>query len=391
MTTDQFYSALPARKSFAAFSDPSAYAPLPDDWTLFLSDVVGSTEAIADGRYKAVNMAGAATIMAACNAAPNIDAPYMFGGDGAVVAMPDAVRDVVSAALAKTSGLIADAYGLDLRVAAFPMAALRREGGDISVQKYAVGETARLANFSGPGIALTDDLIRDSTAGAPYRITPSDDQPDLEGLSCRWEPLESANGVMLTLIATAQPTSDLADVAACAALRTQLQSILGGDEAGNQPVSEKTLRFRFPPRGIWLEALARTRRWPILSLLPILAQTLGQLYAQRFKTRIGPYNAPVYRQEMISQTDFRKFDGNLRMVLDVTPGQADAIEAMLEARQNAGDIFYGVHRADAALMTCIVFDLAASDHVHFIDGADGGFSLAAANLKQQIDASRNPL
>ena len=45
--------------NFEQVTDPKFYAPLPDDYVLGLTDVVGSTKAIAAGRYKAVNMAGA--------------------------------------------------------------------------------------------------------------------------------------------------------------------------------------------------------------------------------------------------------------------------------------------------------------------------------------------
>jgi hypothetical protein len=43
-----------------------------------------------------------------------------------------------------------------------------------------------------------------------------------------------------------------------------------------------------------------------------------------------------------------------------------------------------MHVADAALMTCLVFDLAESRHLHFIDGGDGGFAMAARELKRQL-------
>jgi len=42
-----------------------------------------------------------------------------------------------------------------------------------------------------------------------------------------------------------------------------------------------------------------------------------------------------------------------------------------------------VHVADAALMTCLVFDLEESRHLHFIDGGDGGLAMAARQLKAQ--------
>ena len=36
------------------------------------------------------------------------------------------------------------------------------------------------------------------------------------------------------------------------------------------------------------------------------------------------------------------------------------------------------------MMTCLVFSLEESRHVHFIDGADGGYALAAVQLKAQL-------
>ncbi len=42
--------------------------------------------------------------------------------------------------------------------------------------------------------------------------------------------------------------------------------------------------------------------------------------------------------------------------------------------------FYG---ADRAQMTCLVFDYSGR-HLHFIDGADGGLSMAAKALKERV-------
>jgi hypothetical protein len=81
--SDAFYASVPAFHSFHRLMDPALYTPLPDDWMLGLADVVGSTKAIAQNRYKAVNMAGAAVIAGVKNALGGIDFPYVFGGDGA--------------------------------------------------------------------------------------------------------------------------------------------------------------------------------------------------------------------------------------------------------------------------------------------------------------------
>ena len=63
-----FYETIPIFDDFAEAVRPENYRPLPDDWVVGFSDVVGSTEAVANGRYKAVNMVGAGVIAAVVNA-----------------------------------------------------------------------------------------------------------------------------------------------------------------------------------------------------------------------------------------------------------------------------------------------------------------------------------
>ena len=127
----------------------------------------------------------------------------------------------------------------------------------------------------------------------------------------------------------------------------EIQRILGGDAAEAAPTSNRTLSFRFPPRGLKLEALAFNAFTPFKARFwRIIMESLAQLYAERFQKQVGPYNAPQYRKEMVSQTDFRKYDGMLRMVLDLTLEQADALEAVLEQERAAGRLVYGFHRSD---------------------------------------------
>ena len=89
MTTpnDTFYSKIPVFRGFSRLMDPALYSPLPDDWSIGVADVVESTRAIAEARYKAVNMAGASVIAAITNALAGREFPFVFGGDGASFAV----------------------------------------------------------------------------------------------------------------------------------------------------------------------------------------------------------------------------------------------------------------------------------------------------------------
>src|SRR6202023_1776822 len=85
--TDSFYSGIPVFRGFASLMDPALYSALPDDWSIGVADIVESTRAIAEARYKAVNMAGASVIAAITNALAGREFPFVFGGDGASFAV----------------------------------------------------------------------------------------------------------------------------------------------------------------------------------------------------------------------------------------------------------------------------------------------------------------
>lgn len=85
MTTlgsETFYGSIPVFRGFGRLMDPALYSPLPDHWSIGVADIVESTRAIAEARYKAVNMAGAAVVAAVTNALDGREFPFVFGGDG---------------------------------------------------------------------------------------------------------------------------------------------------------------------------------------------------------------------------------------------------------------------------------------------------------------------
>src|SRR5260370_4508828 len=129
--TDIFYGAIPVFRGFGSLMDPAMYSPLPDDWTIGVADIVESTKAIANQRYKAVNMAGAAVIAAVTNALDGREFPFVFGGDGASFAVSPGDLASARAALASTAIWVKDDLNLVMRVALVPVAAVRAPGLDV--------------------------------------------------------------------------------------------------------------------------------------------------------------------------------------------------------------------------------------------------------------------
>jgi len=115
--------------------------------------------------------------------------------------------------------------------------------------------------------------------------------------------------------------------------------------------------------------------------LRLSAGTLLAFMIMRLGVRVGGFDPTVYRREVVENSDFRKFDDNLRMTLDCTPALADRIEQRLAKAELDKIARFGLHRQPSAIMTCIVPSISESSHVHFVDGAAGGYALAARRLK----------
>ena len=123
-----FYAAIPVFDSFADVTKPSSYRPLPEDWMIGFSDVVGSTKAIAEGRYKAVNMVGAGVIAAVANALARRPFAFVFGGDGASFAVSPEDAPLATEALKAMAVFSREELQMELRVAMVPVAAVRAAG-----------------------------------------------------------------------------------------------------------------------------------------------------------------------------------------------------------------------------------------------------------------------
>jgi len=50
---------------------------------------------------------------------------------------------------------------------------------------------------------------------------------------------------------------------------------------------------------------------------------------------------------------------------------------------------FGAHRASTAIMTCVTPNIGNHEHVHYIDGSEGGLWSAAKGLKAQLAQDRD--
>ncbi|MCT8974828.1 DUF3095 domain-containing protein [Microbaculum marinisediminis] len=377
-----FYDRIPLIDRFETVGDTARYVSLPDGWHVGVADVEDSTRAIAAGQYKAVNMVGAAVIAATMNALKTRNYPFAFGGDGAAIAVPPDAAAAAADALARVRRFAATALDLELRVGLVPVEDIRAAGHDVRVARFGVSPKLSFALFSGGGVHWAEQALKAGRIALPE--APQDAWPDLAGLSCRWEPFASRNGRIVSLIAVPAPGADEADFAA---LVTRISEIADAAPDRAVPVSAESMVPTVFSSGLAIEArAARGAVGRTLTYLKLVAVSVFGWVLFRNHWRFGGFDPDAYRAMSVLNSDFRKFDDGLRMTLDCNAEVEAGIRRALEAAQADGIADYGIHTQDAALMTCLVPSVMSDDHMHFIDGAAGGYAQAAVALKGRIAA-----
>ena len=338
--SDTFYGGIPVFRGFASLMDPTLYSPLPEDWSIGVADIVESTRAIAQARYKAVNMAGAAVIAAVTNALDGREFPFVFGGDGASFAVSP--QDLARArdALAATATWVKEDLDLVMRVALVPVAAVRAQGLDVRVARFGPSPNLSYAMFSGGGLGWAEAAMKRGEFA--IEVAPPGTQPDLTGLSCRFEEIPSVRGLILSVLVV--PARG-ADPGAFRKLIEEVIALVERSPDAGRPVPPGGPPLRWPPAGVEYEARAQ-RGGPLLKRrATVLAHTLFVYLIMRFGIKVGGFVPKTYVQQVVENSDFRKYDDGLRMILDCTPELERALTQRLAQAASAGVVRYGLHPA----------------------------------------------
>jgi len=378
-----FFHDMPAMPHIRNITDHNYYLDVPHDWLIALTDVRNSTEAIKRGEYKSVNTCGAATIAAILNSIPNIDVPFVFGGDGATVVIPPQVRQQTADALVAVQTLAKDIFDLELRIGIVPISDVVDAGYDVKVGKIHMSDNYRQPVFTGGGLDFADSLVKSPIHGHKYEVMPhGGETADFSGFECRWSKHPASSDEVISVMLKAMNLNvDSRNRLYEEALDT-IDEIYG-EHNDRHPINLSKMMPAFNPKQYEYETGIRTENATWRDNLTLMFWTLGGYFLWRFVSKIwDKYKTTVYHS-----TDHEKFDDMLRMTISGTQKQRLKLRAYLEERHQAGDLVFGIHIAKHTLMTCIVFDRFGRQ-VHFLDADEGGYAMAAVELKAQLKASK---
>ena len=378
-----FFETLSPIAAFQNARFPEDFRPLPDSWVVVCTDVEESTQAVNQGRYRGVTMIGAACIIAARNAVPSVSLAYSFGGDGATICVPQHALQPVVNALLGMQLLAKREHQLSLRVGAVPMHEIAKAGKEVRVAKLQSAGRLSQALFSGGGVNYAEAQIK--TPDSRYLISRPETgstgaKSDLTGLECRWEDVRSS-GETLSIIVESLEGENAASL--FSEIQTEIFKIFS-DAVECNPIQPETLKLSH--RAAKLVGEIKLKR-PELSgfsrivfaRLLVVKNLIGSVLLGVCET----FNITFwrdYRRSVVRNTDFLKFADGFKLVLRSTTAQHQLLETYLESLWQTRRAVYGIHVSPGALITCLVVNRTDA-HFHFVDGDDGGLTLAAKELK----------
>lgn len=382
-----FYRDLPAYESFTGFFEDLQYTPLPADWYVLEAHVRGSTRAIEAGRYRDVNTVCVACIAAMRNAFPDLEFPFVFRGDSATFCIPENALENARAVLLDCQRLARHEFDLDLRIGAVPVSLLRDIGTDVRVGRWQVNPHHVQAMMAGDGLATAEQLISSSHQFL-IRSSRSVLQANFRGFECRWKEIPSPSEETISLLVRAAEATALERRLTYAHVQNLIESIYGQPRE-HHPVHADGLRLSLSPLSMRGEARVRNpghnRVGKIMHLFGAWPRVVTGRYLMARGSHASSTDQDGYKARLRDHTDCRKFDDMLRMVIAGTVRQRARLRLRLGELAESGRIVFGMHASRGALITCVVGDY-DHDHVHFVDGSDGGYAMAAVEMKSRLRA-----
>lgn len=383
---DNFYQKIQVFRDFKDSTNPKNFVSVPKDWYILITDVVMSTVAIENSQYKSVNAVGAAVISAILNLEESLELPFIFGGDGATLLIPPELKTETIKALQGVKN-IAKNLDLDLRASIVPVVEIYNRKGFLLVSKHQISSKYTQAIFSGNGFDLAEKIIKDANTRHLFEVmNNSEILANIKGFSCRWQLILSRFGETISLIIKIQEKMESSFYSY---VFEKIEQIYG-DSSQYHPINSKNLKLSFDPKELKIEnkVLKTSQNSKKSNYLFGLNSLIENIYGTIFDKASLIMNLESKKKNIIQNTDYRKFDGSLKMIISGNSQQRLVLNDFLEDLYQNGKIIYGIHVSDSALLTCLVFENTHKE-VHFVDGNNGGYAIAAKNLKKQLKFLKN--
>ena len=376
---DLFYSRLPVNDIPLSdlLMEEHLFYKIPVNWHVVITDVKNSTAAVQEGLHETINLVATGSIVAVLNIAykASLTVPFFFGGDGATFIIPATILDTAMQALHLHRENTKTNFKLDLRVGHVPVAEIYEQEHVLNISKFRTAVLFDIPVLLGDGLMYAEKKIK----GPDYKFAAMaaiNEELDLSGMQCRWDRIKPPENYFEVVSLLVIAREGVKQSMVFKKVMDNIDAIYGTPQT-RTPISIGKLKLKATLAKIGMEMRARMGGFrPFYLLTNWIKTLLGYFY---FKTKKGK----VYLHNLVDMSDTLVIDGKINTVISGTAQQRELLEAALSKIEGDGEIFYGLYVSKESVMSCYVRNM-NDRHIHFVDGAGGGYTHAAGVIKQKI-------
>ena len=354
------------------------FSEVPDDWHILVADIRNSTKAVQNGNHNQVNLVATGCVIAVLNLAEDhkINIPFFFGGDGATFLVPAEIKEHALSILEKHSRNTEKNFGFDLAVGSFEVSEINKLNIDLKIARAKINTALNIPVILGGALKYAEDRIKENDDSPKVKL---DGTPlNLQGMECKWDrikPPEEGHEV-LSLIISGCGDNDYSRI--YSRVLKAIDDIYGSVDR-RKPISIDKLKTKSGFQRIKDEMKTKLGKWSLLVFIRSwFIANFGSMYLKSTDT------GKSYLQKLVELSDNLTLDGSINTVISGTQEQRKKLIEYLDEVEELNLIKYGYHVSEESIMSCYVKDIQKDQHIHFVDGGNGGYTKAANQLKRKF-------
>ncbi|WP_282017140.1 DUF3095 family protein [Salegentibacter mishustinae] len=375
--TSSFYSDLKVHdiSISSLIGDKDNFASIPEDWYILVADIRNSTQAVKNGAHNQVNLVATGCVIAILNLAEahGITVPFFFGGDGATFLVPSSIREKSLSVLDKHNKNTRKNFDFSLAIGSIRMDEIYNKNIDLKVARVKANEVLNIPVVLGNGLQYAEEKIKNEQFSEHF--VANETALNLSGMECKWDKVKppNANQEVISLIISGCEEADFSRI--YSKIMATIDEIYGSI-GRRKPISVQKLKIKSGLKRIKEEMKTKLGKWSFPEFVrSFMVANFGELYLKN--TNAGQN----YLQKLVELSDNLTLDGRINTVITGTSDQRRKLIAYLDKLENLKLIKYGYHVSQESIMSCYVKDMSTDQHIHFIDGGNGGYTKAANQLK----------
>jgi hypothetical protein len=310
----------------------------------------------------------------------NIEIPFFFGGDGGTFLVPEEILADVLTALALHNQNSQKTFGLEMHVGHASIKEILDAGHTIKIARLYIGAGFTKAVILGDGFMYAEKIIKQAEKEEGIEV--AEQELNLDGLECRWDKIKppvEENEIVCYLVEAIDPSKQLV---VYRNVLMKMEEIYGNMEK-RHPLSLDRLKLLLKYDKIKKEMLAKYGKWNVYYFISTFLKTFVGKYWLKYDLKIMRVSGKKYLSELIANAETLTIDGRINTIITGKREKRFKLIDYLIAEEKLGNLVYGHHISKESIMTCYI-ESREDRHIHFVDGAEGGFTEAAKELKSKL-------